>query len=356
MSKRASFDGLVGESAPAFNAGKINAEEQEQVAAMREQLGPLPAFLVEECTNDFFFLRSLRCYEHDVKAAVSAYTDMMKYREEFELKAIHDEIVAAGNPWPWEMEQFGALLEIVGPRGYHRLHTSDLAGNVLTHTLVEPTLRGMNAAVKAGLTEDYVRLFRYIDEWMLIKLHGVSVERGHLVGEHQIVDVSGIGMFSFDGTIDLLKRFGKLSVHYPERIVQIDDINNTRVCGWPCLPLTALCLPAAVEHPRAVQCTLRRAHTLAHTCDCPSPLTDSSAQVAMFIWPLIQRFVPKQTARKLRLSGKDYQPLLLSQIAASELPPSMGGMCTDLKRWSYLQDLSHLQQPTILYMQQRGVY
>lgn len=76
----------------------------------------------------------------------------------------------------------------------------------------------------------------------------------------------------------------------------------------------------------------------------------------MFIWPLIQRFVPKQTARKLRLSGKDYQPLLLSQIAASELPPSMGGMCTDLKRWSYLQDLSHLQQPTILYMQRRGVY
>jgi hypothetical protein len=46
--------------------------------------------------------------------------------------------------------------------------------------------------------------------------------------EHQVVDVSGVGMFSFNGTLDMLKRFGKGSKHYPERIVHIDDINNSR--------------------------------------------------------------------------------------------------------------------------------
>jgi hypothetical protein len=55
----------------------------------------------------------------------------------------------------------------------------------------------------------------------------------------------------------------------------------------------------------------------------------------MFIWPVIQPWIPKHTAAKLRVSGKDYQGLLLSQIASTELPVIMGGTSTD-ERWQYM--------------------
>ena len=81
----------------------------------------------------------------------------------------------------------------------------------------------------------------------------VEFERGHLVGEHMIVDVAGVGMFSFGGVLDLLKQFGKSSKHYAERLVHIDDVNNSRI--------------------------------------------------AMFIWPAISPWIPKHTAAKLHVSG-----------------------------------------------------
>ena len=242
---------------------------------------------IEEVSHDFFYVRFLRGYQHNVKQASKAYREMLVYRQTSKVKAIHDELMEWGMPWPWDMEKFAELKRVVGPKGHLHLHTHDLAGNILTHTLVEPTLSGMRAAIKAGLTEDYVRMFAYLDEWMLIRQHRLCVERGHLVGEHMIVDVSGVGMFSFGGVLDLLKRFGQSSKHYAERLVHIDDVNNSRL--------------------------------------------------AMLIWPAIAPWIPKHTAAKLRVSGKDYAPMLLKQIAPSELPVAMGGTSTD-ERWSYMRD------------------
>jgi hypothetical protein len=273
------FDGLAGAgTAPVFDAGAITSEEASAIALIREQVGELPSTLVPECAHDFFFLRFLRGYQHNVKQATAAYREMLEYRTEHELNAVHDRLAAAGMPWPWDMDEFARLRETVGEHGYLHLHTQDLQGNILTHTLVEPTLKGMRAAIKAGLLEDYVRLFRYLDEWMLMRLHALCVERGHLVGEHMIVDVDGVGMFSFNGVVDLVKRFGKGSKHYPERIVHIDDVNNT--------------------------------------------------SFAMFIWPIIKPWIPKHTAAKLRVAGRDYHQILLAQIAATELPVKMGGEST----------------------------
>ena len=280
------FENLV-TTAPAYDASAITSAEKGQIQSMRDATGPLPDYAIEEVSHDFFFCRFLRGYQHDLKQATQAYKDMLAYRAESDVKAVHDELVAAGLPWPWDMDRFSDLRECVGPRGHLHLHTQDLAGNILTHTLVEPTLNGMRAAIKAGLADEYIRMFSYLDEYMLIKQHKLCVERGHMVGEHMIVDVSGVGMFSFGGTLDLLKRFGKSSKHYAERLTHIDDVNNSRI--------------------------------------------------AMFVWPMISPFIPKHTASKLRVSGKDYAPMLLKQIAASELPPLMGGTSVD-PRWRYVDD------------------
>jgi hypothetical protein len=280
------FESLAGTGTASFDPSAITEAELTQIASMREQIGPLPSYMVEETTHDFFFCRFLRGYHHDLKAAMQAFREMIAYRGEGDIKAIHDELVGSGMPWPWDMERFAALRTSVGERGYLHLHTHDLAGNLLTHCLVEPMLDGMRAAIKSGLTDEYVKMFAYLDEYMLIRQHALCVERGHLVGEHMVVDVSGVGMFSFGGgVLDLLKRFGKSSKHYAERLVRIDDVNNSRI--------------------------------------------------AMFLWPVISPFIPKHTASKLRVSGKDYGPMLLKQIGASELPLSMGGTCTDA-RWSYM--------------------
>ena len=280
------FDGLTGHSEPTYDASAMREEEAVQILAMREAVGELPEFAVKEVAHDYFFLRFLRGYQHNVKQASKAYLDMLAYREESDVKAIHDELVREGMPWPWDMAQFEELRAVVGPKGHLHLHTHDLSGNILTHTLVEPTLNGMRAAIKAGLTQSYVRMFAYLDEWMLITQHKLCCERGHMVGEHMIVDVAGIGMFSFGGVIDLLKQFGKSSKHYAERLVHIDDVNNTKL--------------------------------------------------AMLIWPVIAPWIPKHTAAKLRVSGKHYAPMLLRQIAASELPRAMGGTSTDA-RWAYME-------------------
>ena len=253
------FDSLGLNAAPVYDASAITPAEATQIQSMRDAIGPLPDYVIDEVSHDFFFCRFLRGYQHDVKQATQAYRDMLAYRGESSVKAVHDELVAANLPWPWDMDRFSALRECVGPRGHLHLHTQDLAGNILTHTMVESTLNGMRAAIKAGLTDDYVKMFSYLDEYMLIRQHKLCVERGHMVGEHMIVDVSGVGMFSFGGgVLDLLKKFGKSSKHYAERLTHIDDVNNSRV--------------------------------------------------AMFIWPAIAPFIPKHTASKLRVSGKDYAP------------------------------------------------
>ena len=250
MADDSGFDGLVGNSAPVYDASGISEAEAAQIKQMREAIGPLPECLVEETTHDFFFCRFLRGYQHDLKHAIKAYHEMVAYRVESDVKQIHDELIAAGLPWPWDMPAFAKLRATVGDQGCLHLHTHDLAGNILTHTLVEPTLAGMRAAIKAGLTEEYVRMFAYLDEYMLVVQHRLCVERGHLVGEHMIVDVSGVGMLSFRGTLELLKRFGHSSKHYAERLVHIDDVNNSRI--------------------------------------------------AMFLWPVIAPFIPKHTAAPLK--------------------------------------------------------
>lgn len=281
----ASFDGLVADSAPVFDASRMTSGEAAAIATMRAELPP-PDNLLAECSHDFFFLRFLRGYLHDVGQATGAYREMIAYRAENDLNAVHRELLAAGMPWPWDMPQFAKLRKTVGEKGFLRVHTQCRSGNLLTHTLVEPTLAGMRAACKAGLADDYARLFMFVDEWMLHRLHAMCVERGHLVGEHQVVDVSGVGMFSFNGVFELLKRFGKCSKHYPERLVLINDIMNSRL--------------------------------------------------SLFLWPMIAPFIPKHTAAKLRVSGKNCGPMLRGMIEPSELPPSLGGTCT-AERWRYLE-------------------
>jgi hypothetical protein len=281
------FSGLTGCAAPAFNAGAITTEETSALSEMRKAIGPLPEGALAEVSSDFFFLRFLRGYQSNLKAATEAYRAMLEYRAEGDLNAVHTELCSAGMPWPWDMERFAQLRVVVGERGILRLHTHDLQGNVLTHCLAQPALSGIRAAVKAGLGETYLELFRYLDEWMLVKTHALCTERGHLVGEHQIIDVDGVGMFSFGGVLDTVRAMGKGSRHYPERLVHIDDINNTRV--------------------------------------------------AMFIWPAIAPFIPKHTASKLRVAGRAFQETLLAQIAETELPPSLGGACSDA-RWVYVTE------------------
>ena len=63
----------------------------------------------------------------------------------------------------------------------------------------------------------------------------------------------------------------------------------------------------------------------------------NNSKIAMLIWPMIAPWIPKHTAAKLRVSGRDYAPMLLQQIAASELPVSMSGTSTDT-RWSYMEE------------------
>lgn len=95
------------------------------------------------------------------------------------------------------------------------------------------------------------------------------------------------GMFSFGGgVLALLKRFGRGSKHNPERLIMINDINNSRL--------------------------------------------------AMVLWPAISPFVPKHTAAKLRVSGRDYRAMLHGLVAPEELPPEMGGTSGDA-RWAYVR-------------------
>ena len=173
---------------------------------------------------------------------------------------------------------------------------------------------------------------------MLIKLHGLSVECGHLVGEHQVVDVEGVGVFSFNGTLDLLKKFGKGSKHYPERIVHsthafapFTPVHSRRVApaADPCLPLA--CTRPIHWLPCCAQpyCEQR--------CVCATCAVDdiNNTKLAMFIWPAIAPWIPKHTAAKLRVCGRDYKDMLLRQIAKSELPVVMGGDSNDA-RWDYM--------------------
>lgn len=225
-----SFEGLVADGAAAYDAGAITDAEAAQIARMRSVLGSLPEGTAEQVAHDFFFCRFLRGYGHDEKAATRAFSDMLQYRAESGVDAVREELLAAGCPWPWDMDTFGELRRIVGERGYLHLHTHDLRGNVLTHGLVAPMLDGMRAAISAGLTDEFLRTCSYIDEWMLIKQHALCVERGHLVGEHMVADAGGVGMLSFGGgVLGLVKSMGKGSKHYAERLVHIDDVNNSRV-------------------------------------------------------------------------------------------------------------------------------
>ena len=97
------FDGLTGHSEPTYDASAMREEEAVQILAMREAVGELPEFAVKEVAHDYFFLRFLRGYQHNVKQASKAYLDMLAYREESDVKAIHDELVREGMPWPWDM-------------------------------------------------------------------------------------------------------------------------------------------------------------------------------------------------------------------------------------------------------------
>lgn len=292
------FSGMVGAPAEGvFDATGMTAAETAAVASMREELATgnpeaaaAAAAAPEEVKHDYFFLRFLRGHlgprrALDPAAALAAYRLMLEYRQLHGLNAITDELRASGMTWPWEMPQFAELRQAVGERGITHLHTADKAGNVLTHVLISDHMRGLRKAINAGRREDYIVLSRYLDEWMLLTLHKRCVDNGRLVGEHLIIDVANIGLFFDRGVFALFKEAGQGWAHYPEKLVHIDDINNSRI--------------------------------------------------ALVVWPLVRPFVPAHTTKKLHVSGTNYQGMLLEQINADALPPCMGGTSAD-KRWSYM--------------------
>ena len=281
-------DELVGEDATTFNADAITASEAAEILEMRQAVDT--SSQPPEIAHDYFFVRFLRGYQHDRTAAIEALRACLAHRVTHGLDDVRARLLEQNTPWPWTLAEFAAVADAFGPRGVTHLHTHDSAGNVLTHCLISAHIDGLRAVLQAGLDGEYVRLNMMVDEWWLLRLHTLSVAAGHPVGEHMIIDVAGVGMLSLGpSTLGLIRRIGEGWKHYPERFVAIDDVNNTRV--------------------------------------------------ALLIWPLIRRFVPKQTAAKLRVSGTAYQEALLLTCAPTELPPLMGGTCED-ERWAYLSSES----------------
>jgi hypothetical protein len=265
-----------------FDDGAATAKEQEAIAKLRSEVQAELETQLPENASDHKMLRFVRGYRASSSAeglaeAVDAYKKMVAYRAEHELDTIRAAVVAAGEGdalvWPFQMEEFQPLVDIIGKGLMHELGC-DKDGRVLTICMI--CFFDLKKVIKQKLQPLISRAQMFLDEYWNLKLEYLSEQRGKLVARHDMINVLHLPLTHFDlPSLRLITSITEGSKHYPESVARITSCGN--------------------------------------------------GVVAVTAWGFIKHFVPKHTTKKIRVLGTNFAPELCDFVGAGILPVAMGG-------------------------------
>ena len=260
-----------------FNDSLPSEEELSNITSLKEELGTL---LTEgalsqqpENVSDFKLLRFLRGYENSVEEAATAYREMAKYRDENDFNRLRQKLVDGNKEDPNLWSEYKPIRDILS-KGMRYEYGFDLAQNVVTVTDIGAL--DLRSIIKAGLQDLYCEMCLMTEEYSNVRLHDLTVERGHLVARHDIINVSNFGVFQWNkACYDLITKVFAGNKHYPECVVKITSCGN--------------------------------------------------GSVAVMAWKVMKHFVPERTKQKLAVLGTSFISDLVLEVPFQRIPLIWGG-------------------------------
>jgi hypothetical protein len=220
---------------PNFPPPPPTAEETALVEALRSQVEPLFAerSLPEEMGGHWKLLKYIRGHG-SVAAGRAAFEATAVFYNERNMHAVRKELldfeVESGTlPWPYYLPRFAPLLEGVWKGNPPAVHDGfDAHGNPVTFTKM--SLYNFKGVISAGLGDLWLDLVAYCNVYFDVLMHRLYDKHGRPVARHDIVDLTGIGITTIGwGGMQLLKRMGESSEHFPEMIARTTGVNVGRV-------------------------------------------------------------------------------------------------------------------------------
>ena len=121
--------------------------------------------------------------------------------------------------WPTEaLPRFAPLMEVLdGGKGWSTRRGEDAAGNMMNVVLMHKY--DLKKVLAADLEQLILEGQRALDEYWLIELHRLSLERKSLVARHEVIFVQEMSLLHFDiSSLRLLPKLSEGSKMYPEQV------------------------------------------------------------------------------------------------------------------------------------------
>ena len=209
--------------------------ESAALSAMREELGSDVSSAPPELSHEYGLLRFIRGHGCDGAKAAAAFRETLAFREKHGLDALRAEIIAAGPgdgvpAWPTEaLPRFAPLMEVLdGGKGWSTRRGEDAAGNMMNVVLMHKY--DLKKVLAADLEQLILEGQRALDEYWLIELHRLSLERKSLVARHEVIFVQEMSMLHFDiSSLRLLPKLSEGSKMYPEQVALMSSVGNGAV-------------------------------------------------------------------------------------------------------------------------------
>ena len=269
-----------------YNDSKASEEEISNINTMRTNLGSVmtegPLSKQPENVSDYKLLRFLRGYE-TIEEAETAFREMAEYRDANGFNEIRQKLVdrskidptsgkiSFNDPNYWE--EYQPIRDVIA-KGIRYEYGIDNNNNVMTVTDIGAL--DIRAIIKHGLQDLWSEMCLTTEEYSNLKLHDLTVERGHLVARHDVINVSNFGLFQWNKECySLITKVFAGNTHYPESVVKITSCGN--------------------------------------------------GSVAVMAWKVMKHFVPERTKRKLSVLGTTFIPDLIDEVPFHHLPLTWGG-------------------------------
>ena len=115
-----------------------------------------------------------------------------------------------------------------GGKGWSTRRGEDAAGNMMNVVLMHKY--DLKKVLAADLEQLILEGQRALDEYWLIELHRLSLERKSLVARHEVIFVQEMSMLHFDiSSLRLLPKLSEGSKMYPEQVALMSSVGNGAV-------------------------------------------------------------------------------------------------------------------------------
>lgn len=208
-----------------FDDGPPNEEEAIQIGALREELSDLlatsPLSEQPENCSDWKLLRFLRGHAGDTGAAAAAFHEMVRFREESGVNELRDKLLSQGRRDPSSLQDYKALTSLV-QKGLRYCFPVRFDDNMRLLTFLDVGLLNLRAVLAADLGDMYFEFHLVVEEYTNMILHDLTEARGRLVGRHDIINVSSLGLTQFNKScLDLIRRVTSCKKYYPEGVAKV---------------------------------------------------------------------------------------------------------------------------------------